>query len=250
MGIRSVTDSEELTGIGTIKKENSMSKYEQYKKDVVKYSQMMFAKGYTVGTGGNVSILVEEEDVLAITPSNREYMDLTPADICIVDFDLNIIEGKYNPSRETGLHIAVYKNRPDANAVIHSHPVYTSIFALTNKPVPALFDEVTIGIGSITDIIPYALSGSDQLVDNVKAKLSNRCNCYVLQNHGALSIGQTIAKAFRNLELMEKSSQVYYQALATGEKPSTLPPEMSDLLFQLMKAEQDNEIERKKNLKK
>jgi L-ribulose-5-phosphate 4-epimerase len=227
-----------------------MSKYEQYKNDVLKYSQMMFTKGYTVGTGGNVSILVDSENVLAITPSNREYMDLTPADICIVDFDMNILEGRYNPSRETGLHIAVYKNRLDANAVIHSHPNYTSTFALINKPVPAIFDEVTIGIGNITDIIPYALSGSDELADNVRAKLANRCNCYVLQNHGALSIGTSISNAFRNLELMEKSSQTYYQALSTGEKPTTLPSDMADLLFQLMKAEQDNEIEKKKGQKK
>ncbi len=224
-----------------------MSKYEQYKKDVLKYGQMMLNKGYTVGTGGNVSMLVDGEDVLAITPSNREYMDLTPADICIVDFDMNIIEGKYNPSRETGLHIAVYKNRLDANAVIHSHPIYSSIFALINKPVPAIFDEVTIGIGNVTDIIPYALSGSDELVDNVKTKLSNRCNCYILQNHGALSIGANIGKAFRNLELMEKASRIYYHALSTGEKATALPSDMADLLFQLMKAEQDNEIERKKS---
>jgi Ribulose-5-phosphate 4-epimerase and related epimerases and aldolases len=99
-----------------------MSKYSQYKESVLKYSQLMLTKGYTVGTGGNVSILVDGEDVIAITPSNKEYMELSPADICIVDFELNMIEGRFNPSRETGLHIAVYKNRPDANAVIHSHP--------------------------------------------------------------------------------------------------------------------------------
>lgn len=223
-----------------------MGKYDRYKEEVLRYSQMMLAKGYTVGTGGNVSMLVDRGDILAITPSDREYMELTPDDICIVDFDLNLIEGKYNPSRETVLHIAVYKNRPDANAVIHSHPIYTSIFALINRPIPAIFDEVVMTIGDITDVVPYALSGSDDLVNNVKEKLSNRCNCYVLQNHGALSIGTSIGKAFRSLELMEKSSQIYYSALSTGEKPAALPSGMSDLLFQLMKAEQDNEIERKR----
>jgi L-ribulose-5-phosphate 4-epimerase len=223
-----------------------MSKYSQYKESVLKYSQLMLTKGYTVGTGGNVSILVDGEDVIAITPSNKEYMELSPADICIVDFELNMIEGRFNPSRETGLHIAVYKNRPDANAVIHSHPIYTSIFALINKPVPALFDEVTMNIGNIIDVIPYALSGSDELVENVKNRLANRCNCYILQNHGALSIGTGIDKAFRNMELMEKVAQIYYYALTTGQKPTLLPADIADLLFQLMKAEQDNEIERKK----
>ncbi|MGB9735377.1 MAG: class II aldolase/adducin family protein [bacterium] len=222
-----------------------MSKYEQYKKDVLRYSQMMLAKGYTVGTGGNVSILVEGEDLIAITPSNKEYMELTPADICIVDFDLNMIEGRFNPSRETGLHIAVYRNRRDAGAVIHSHPIYTSIFALINKSVPAIFDEVTMNIGNIIDVIPYALSGSDELVEHVRSKLSNRCNCYILQNHGALTIGTNIERAFRNMELMEKAAQIYYYALTTGEKPTVLPSDIADLLFQLLKAEQDNAIEQK-----
>ncbi len=223
-----------------------MSNYERYKQEVLRHGQMMLSKGYTVGTGGNVSIRVEGEEALVITPSNRDYGELAPDDICVVDFGLTTIEGKYSPSKETGLHIAVYRHRPDANAVIHSHPIYTSIFALISRPVPALFDEVVMSIGNVTDVVPYALSGSDQLVDNVREKLSNRCNCYILQNHGALSIGTSIGRAFRSLELMEKSSQIYYHALLTGEKPTTLPSDLSDLLFQLLKAEQDLEIEKKR----
>ncbi len=224
-----------------------MSKYDQYKETVLNYSRMMLTKGYTAGTGGNVSMLVKDERVIAITPSDKEYMELTPDDICIVNYNLSLVEGRFNPSRETGMHIAVYKNRPDANAVIHSHQTFASVFALINKPVPAIFDEAVMGIGNVIDVIHYALSGSDELIKYVAAKLTNRCNCYIMQNHGALSIGTSMNKTFRNMELMEKCAQTYYYALSTGEKITALPSDTTEFLFQLLKAEQDDEIKRKRN---
>ena len=223
-----------------------MGKYDKYKNDVLKYSQLIFKKGYNTGTGGNVSMLIDGEKLIAITPSSREYMSLNPDDICVVDFDSSLVEGQYGPSIETNAHLSVYKNRPDVNAVIHTHQTFASIFALINEPIPALFDEVVTNIGDRIDIIPYGMSGSQELVDNIEAKLKNRCNCYILQNHGALSLGTTIERAFRNAELLEKVTHVYYYAIATGRKLSTLPGQISDLLFQLLKSEQDNEIDRKK----
>ncbi len=223
-----------------------MGKYDKYKNDVLKYSQIIFKKGYNIGTGGNVSMLIEGEKLIAITPSSREYMSLNTDDICVVDFDSSLVEGQYRPSIETNTHLSVYKNRPDVNAVIHTHQTFASVFALINEPIPALFDEVVINIGDRIDIIPYGMSGSQELVENIEAKLKNRCNCYILQNHGALSLGATIEKAFRNAELLEKVTHVYYYAIASGRKLSTLPGQMSDLLFQLLKSEQDNEIDRKK----
>ncbi|MCL4478832.1 MAG: class II aldolase/adducin family protein [Deltaproteobacteria bacterium] len=223
-----------------------MGKYDKYKNDVLKYSQLIFKKGYNIGTGGNVSMLIEGEKLIAITPSSREYMSLNPDDICVVDFDSSLVEGQYRHSIETNAHLSVYKNRPDVNAVIHTHQTFASVFALIDEPIPALFDEVVMNIGDRIDIIPYGMSGSQELVDNIKAKLKNRCNCYILQNHGALSLGTTIEKAFRNAELLEKVTHVYHYAIATGRKLSTLPGQISDLLFQLLKSEQDNEIERKK----
>ncbi|MFZ5645346.1 MAG: class II aldolase/adducin family protein [Bacillota bacterium] len=224
-----------------------MGKYDDYKKNVLTYSQMLLSRGYTVGTGGNVSVLIEGEEAIAITPSGKEYIDLTPEDICVVDFNCSLIEGSFRPSIETGMHISVYKNRLDVNAVIHTHQTFASVFAILGHPVPALFDEAVINIGDVIDIIPYALSGSPELADNVAGKLDNRCNCYIIQNHGALCLGTNINKAFRNVELLEKCSQVYYYALSTGKEITTLPQPMVSPLFQILQSGQDIEIARKKD---
>jgi len=107
-----------------------------------------------------VSVLIEGEEALAITPSSIDYFDLTENDICIVGFDSKPVEGEHRPSIETGFHIAVYKNRLDVNAVIHTHQTFASIFTVLNRPIPALFDEQVLHLGNIIDVIPYGVSGS------------------------------------------------------------------------------------------
>ncbi len=231
-------------------KEKPMGKYDAYKQKVMEYSQKVFTKGYTQGTGGNVSVLVEGEDAVAITPSAKDYLSLTPDEICIVNFDLTVMEGNLRPSIETGMHVAVYKNRPDANAIVHAHQTFASVFALIDQPIPPLFDEVLFNVGSIIDIIPYALSGSPELIANVTSKLGNRCNCYILQNHGALSLGTSMEKAYMNMELFEKCAMVYYYALTTGKPVRELPESVVTPLMQLLQMGQDAEIKRKSELKK
>ncbi|HNU90389.1 MAG TPA: class II aldolase/adducin family protein [Spirochaetota bacterium] len=225
-----------------------MGKYDEYREKVVEYSKMVFSKGYTAGSGGNVSMLIEGENALAITPSGKDYSRFTPAEICIVDLDLQPIEGTMRPSIETGMHAAVYKNRRDVNAIIHAHQTFASVFALINEPIPPIFDEVLFNIGPVVDVIPYALSGSPELVENVVSKLGNRCNCYILQNHGALSLGQTMEKAFANMELFEKAATVYHHALCTRRAVSTLPESVVTPIFQLLQMGQDAEIKRKSEI--
>jgi len=222
-----------------------LSKYQAYKESVLQYSQRLSQRGYTVGTGGNISILIEEENVIAITPTSMDYFGIHVDDICIVDFEMNILEGNYKPSIETEMHIEVYKHRRDVNAIIHTHQVYASIFALINEPIPALFDEVTLNTGHIIEVIPYALSGSHQLSQNIVAQLSNRCNCYIIQNHGALSLGISIENAYRNVELLEKISRTYYYALTSGHSITKLPDLVVARLCKMLYERQDQEIARK-----
>lgn len=223
-----------------------LSKYQSYKETVLQYSRRLSEKGYTVGTGGNISMLIEGENAIAITPTAMDYFGIHVNDICIVDFEMNELEGRYKPSIETKTHIEIYKNRLDVNAIIHTHQVYASIFALINEPIPALFDEVTINTGHIIDVIPYALSGSQQLSQNVVSQISNRCNCFFIQNHGALSLGISIENAFRNVELLEKICRTYYYALASGRSITKLPDSVVARLCKKLYEKQDQEIARKK----
>lgn len=221
-------------------------RYHEYRKSVLDCIHDLVDKGFVQGTGGNVSVRVEGEEMIAVTPSQREYAELKPKDICVVDFEGKpVVDNGLRASIETGMHLSVYRHRPDVNAVVHTHQVYASVFAVTNEPIPAIFDEVSANIGTKIEVVPYGLSGSQQLLENITAKLDTRMNCYLLQNHGALSLGINLAAAKRAAELLEKAAEVYYRALATGKPVTTLPPEIQDLLDKLVIGKQDGEIQRK-----
>ena len=227
-----------------------MTRYSKEKALVLESSLWLSRNGYfgtQRGTGGNVSLRLGELS-MAITPSSVEYEELTPGDICVVDFDLAVIEGKngLKPSVESILHSTIYRNRPDCNAVVHSHQAYGSVLALINKPVPALFDEVSLALGPLIDIIPYGLSGSPELAANTASKLSNDANAYIIQNHGILALGKTMHQALLNAELLEKVGHAYCLALSMGKAVTTLPQSVADM-FALLR---HNDVEAAKTIRK
>ena len=226
-----------------------MKDFKRYQEIILNSIMKLSETGYLQGTGGNVSVRIPNEEAIAVTPSQREYNTLTREDICIIDFNLNpIIDNGLKPSIETGMHIAIYKNRQDTDAVIHTHQKFDSIFSLINQPIPALFDEVSMSIGTIVEIIPYAFSGSIELADNVAEKVSSRSNCFIIQNHGALSLGADINNAIRNAELLEKCAEVYYHALSTGKEISILPENIQKFTQSLLLENQEKHIKAKKTV--
>lgn len=179
--------------------------------------------GSQLGAGGNVSVRIFDQPMLAITPSGRPYLDLEPEDIPVVDFDGKPIDGELAPSIETALHAGIYQCRPDVGAVVHTHQPYASVFALINQPIPALFDETVLSIGETVEVVPYAFSGTPELARNVRRTVVNGCSCFTMQNHGALSLGKNLDQAWKNAELLEKTAQAYYRALTTGKSVTPLP---------------------------
>ena len=162
-----------------------MEKYLEVRKSVIEITQTLCAKGFfgtEHGTAGNVSARVGTEELVAVTPTGSAYQDLKPEDICIIDFDLNLVAGERGPSVEASMHMCVYRNRPDVGAVLHTHQHYASVLSVLNLPIPPLFDEVTVYLGDRIDVVPYGLSGSPELMANVDAAVGNGSNAYVLQN--------------------------------------------------------------------
>ncbi len=227
-----------------------MAQCDVFKKEVYDTTIQLAEKGLLLGTGGNVSRKVEGEDLLAVTPSGIDYNELRLDQICLVDFQRELVEGELMPSVETGMHISVYQNRPDVNAVIHTHQPYASIFSLIQQVIPALFDEQVANLGREVAVVPYGLSGSNELLSNITMALENQCNAYILQNHGVLVLGLDIITVSRNVTLLEKTAQVYYNALLSGKEVIGLTPEIEETIFSMLQSNQRKEMRRKKKLRR
>ncbi len=215
-----------------------MSHYDKIKREVLDSCHWLVEHGYLgqLTSGGNISARVPGEKNVIITPSGKSYFSLKPNDMCVIDFDQNPIEGSLSPSIEAGMHIGIYQNRPDVNAVVHTHQTFASVLAVIGKPIPALLDEITVEIGHVVDIVPYAYSGTAELVNNVIGKLDNKCHCYLMQNHGALSLGTDMPRAMKNAELLEHVATIYYHALASGEEIPKLPAAAIDYFADMRKS--------------
>ena len=203
-----------------------MSRWQEEKRIVLEASQKMLEKGLVIGKSGNVSLRLaaqDERELLAITPSQRYYDTLTPDDIQIIDFEGEPVEGDLTPSVETMLHIGIYRVRKNINAVIHTHSVFASAVAVAGLEIPAILDDQVVFIGGEIKLAKYALSGSQELVENVLAALGER-NAALLPNHGVVAIGRTMRDAFTNCELVEKTAKIYLLASALG-RVNPLPAE-------------------------
>ena len=215
-----------------------MSNYETSKAQIVDTSQELVRKGYLMATGGNVSVRLPGQDGFAITPSNYDYMKMTAGDICILDFNLTMLEGHLTPSVESAMHAAIYQVRPDVNALIHTHQVYTSALTLVKAPIPALFDEQARFLGRSVEIIPYAPSGTGLLKNAVAKHVRNHNNAFMMQNHGALVFGHDMERAIHNVEILEKCALAYLLALCTERKVSKIPLAVREIAFAKLRKDQ------------
>lgn len=215
-----------------------MSQYQTVKHQIVQVAQNLVSKGYLMATGGNLSLRVIGQDAFAITPSNYDYMKMEPDDVCIMNFELEMIEGSLKPSVEAAMHGAIYQVRGDVNAVIHTHQVYASALTLIQAPIPSLFDEQVRFLGRSVDIIPYAPSGTGMLKNTIAKHVKNHNNAFMMQNHGALIFGHDIERAVHNVEILEKCALAYLLAIISERKVSKIPLAVREIAFSKLRKDQ------------
>jgi L-ribulose-5-phosphate 4-epimerase len=215
-----------------------MGQFDFCKQQIVETCRALVEKGYLMATGGNLSLRIPGQSAFAVTPSNYDYLKMSAAEVCVLDFDLKQIEGELKPSVEAAMHGAIYQVRDDVNAVIHTHQVYASALTLIKAPIPALFDEQARFLGRSVEIIPYAPSGTGMLKNAVAKHVKNHNNAFMLQNHGALVFGHDLERAIHNVEILEKCSLAYLLAICSERKVSKIPLAVREIAFAKLRKDQ------------
>lgn len=169
---------------------------------IATYMKRLYKMGLTTSTGGNISRRVGD-DLLLITPSQKDKSNLKPYDICMANFEGQNFTPKLKCSMELGMHIAIYQQREDINSICHAHPTFASTYSFTDKEInSSLSGEMRAICGEILKA-PYALMGTNQLADNV-AETVIKSNVVLLDNHGAITLGTSLCQAFERMEILEK----------------------------------------------
>jgi L-fuculose-phosphate aldolase len=166
------------------------------------------------GTWGNLSLRIDDEN-MAITPSGKPYESLTPEDMVLVNYRTLAWNGENKPSSELKLHAAVYSERNDINAVIHTHQVNASTVAAARREVPPILDDMAQIIGPSVRVADYALPNTKKIVRKTMKALRGR-NAALMANHGAVCIGRDMEEAFVVCQVLEKACRAFIEAEFLG----------------------------------
>jgi L-fuculose-phosphate aldolase len=181
---------------------------------IVEYGRKLIESQLTTGTGGNLSIINREDDLVAIKPSGVDYFQMKPEDVVVVDTEGNIVDGKLKPSSEISFHLGLLTTRQDITAVIHTHQIYATTIACLNWELPAVHYLVGLS-GNKVPLAEYATYGSKELAENI-LKAIGPYNACLMANHGLVTVGANISKAFAVAEEIELVSRLFYQAKSIG----------------------------------
>ena len=188
----------------------------------------MNASGINQGTSGNIS--VRSGDDMIITPSGVPYHLMRPEMLCRVPLDAPPdLSGRLRPSTEWRFHQSVLNAHPGLGAVVHAHPPHATALAVQGRSIPACHYMVAAFGGTDVPLISYALYGSVALAQMVTDAMADRSAC-LMANHGAMTAGDTLARALWRMEELENLARVYLLALATGTPKILSDAQMADVI--------------------
>lgn len=186
----------------------------------------MLRRGLVEGTAGNISARRADGNIV-ITPSSVDYRDMQLDDLVLVDPGgtvLQAAEGR-SPSSEMQLHLACFSAFDDIGSVIHSHPVWATMFAIAHQPIPACIDEFAVYCGGDVRCTEYAASGTPDVGTNAVTALEGR-GAALIANHGLVAVGPRPDKVLHITALVERTAQIVWGARALGG-PVPIPEDVN-----------------------
>ena len=196
-----------------------------FKKLIVESGKKMSGSGLTVETWGNISFRDKETGLVYLTPSAMLYDTIVEDDVVVCTLDGTIVEGERKPTIETEMHLSVYRNREDVNAIIHTHPIYSMVYASQGKDIPLIIDEAAQILGDVCRCADYALPGSPELAENSVKALGEKSNTCLLHSHGAVCVADDMEGAFKTAKVLEVTARIYYMIEAAGGEPAGISDE-------------------------
>ena len=186
----------------------------EIKKEICEVGLKLWQKGFVAANDGNISVKISDNEYYC-TPTGVSKASLTPDMIIKVDRDGKKLEGKLNPSSEIKMHMRVYRERPDVNAVVHAHPPVATAFTVADIDLDQyVLPEAVLTIGAVPTC-DYGTPSTMEIPDSLDPYLQDH-DAFLLRNHGALTVGCNLTKAFFVMEEVEFNAVICKHAMDLG----------------------------------
>ena len=196
---------------------------------VVEYGKKMSAARLSTGTSGNISIYNPEKGLMAISPSGMDYFSTSPADVVITDLEANIVDGDKKPSSEWALHTTFYQHKPNARAVVHTHSMYCTTFAVLGQPLRAVHYVIGDAGTASVPCAPYCTFGTVELAE-AAIKACGESNAVLLGNHGLVTCGRDLRSAYGLACNLEYVAELQYRAMCVGNPNVLSDGQMAEVM--------------------
>lgn len=204
----------------------------ELKQDIVEVGRRIWLRGYVASNDGNISVRIGPDEFLC-TPTGVSKGFMTSEMIIKVNGAGELLSGNLKPSSEIRMHLGVYRDRPDVNGVVHAHPPISTAFAVAGIPLfKKILPEVIITLGEIP-LAEYGTPSTDEIPQAI-AKFLQDHDAFLLENHGALTLGTDVYNAYYKMETMEHFASISLAARQLGGERE-LPPERVAQLMEVRK---------------
>ena len=193
---------------------NLMSEW-KLREEMCEIGRRVYNKGFAAANDGNISFRLSEDRVLC-TPTRVSKGFMKPDDLCIVDMDGKQVSGKRKRSSEILLHLTLMKTRADIKSCVHCHPPHATAFAVAHEPIPkCTMPEFEVFLGEVA-ITPYETPGGQAFADTVIPYVKDT-DVIILANHGTISFGETVEKAYWWTEILDAYCRILMMARDLGK---------------------------------
>jgi L-fuculose-phosphate aldolase len=192
----------------------------EIREDIIKIGRLIYDKGWVAANDGNITVRMDQDRLMA-TPTGVSKGMMEPDDLIVCDMQGNKIHGRKERTSEIAMHLKVYELRPDIRSVVHAHPVAATGYAAAGKPLNlALLPEVIISLGCVP-LADYGLPGTPALIEPL-VPLIPKYDAILMGNHGVVSYGEDVYKAFFRMETVEHYAKISVVTELLGG-PQVLP---------------------------
>ena len=190
--------------------------WEETKKILLNMTRRSYEEALFAGTSGNLSVYDREKETMIITPSSIPYETMKEEDLVLMKLSGEIIEGRHRPSSEWRMHAAVYKEREEVGAVVHTHSPYATSFAVNREPIPIILIEMIPFLGGDMLVADFAMPGTEDVGREALKVLKGRNAC-LMSNHGVLAVGENLEQAHIRAIYAEDAAKIYSLAKSNGQ---------------------------------
>ena len=195
---------------------------------IVLICRRLYERGLIAGPDGNVSVRLSTGVVLS-TPAGMSKVDVTEDDLVEVTLAGEPLRGTRPVSSEIGVHLRLYRRRPDVMAVVHAHPPMATAFAVAGESFDQpVLPELIWQVGWVP-LVPYAMPGTEALADRLEPFIE-RHDAFLLANHGALTAGPSLSVAHQRMESLEHTARILFTARLLGRVRTLAPVDVKALV--------------------